>query len=616
MAVPAHTRNDFRAHLYFQGAGLSNPMSWVGNPFEWYVKQNPWLVTMSNATPIDITNASITRFWDTNRYNGSICLNDNNVGLAEYTNANFFSESTIFAENKNPQDVYYFPHPARGETNAYLIEQQAEDGITDKVYYVVIKGENYRLAAYSYFYSEVDLLPDPGWAYNLDDAVYYDYAQKLLPRAIGYSAGLINYFFRGQLDIEKEEDSKIKIVNKSSENMEGAFELYYDDTQNNRYLITSWNLSIPAGGKSSPLSFTPPSSPEPMEKGKYILVFKGRHGEEEGSVTGKAVSFASIYIFAIQETAELYGQELTGKYSYFNYNPYYSSETSHLYKSPYIQRAKGYFYAPRTTSPGGLIKRIRLSNIDSTLIVTLLINGVSSGHMWEKSNNSIIPETWEVTINPQSGQMPFSVLWAIPPRYLIIETSDGKTFQTPLLWWRENFSVGSSIIKQMESCIGGYGFYIEPSSTTRRARFFLGDGNQYGYDESYPWDSPHTNVSFKPVGSVGGYEVGTVIRMHVPYTLEYCVSQSFQHTDILVFSWEPYGFGDKKDIDKNEVLIVGPNKVTIAVIKSKDDLPKASAPSPRELLTGITSKRDFLPKDLEVFQSLGIKPPEYTINLK
>jgi len=288
MAVPAHTRNDFRAHLYFQGGSVRNPLSWFGNPFEWYVKQNPCLVTISSSTPIDITNATITRFWDTNRYDGSTRLNDSGLGLAEYTNANFFSESTIFAESKNPQDIHYFPHPAKGETNAYLIEQQAEDGITDKVYYVTINGENYRLVAYSYFYSWVDLLPDPSWAYNLDDAVYYDYARRLLPRATGYSAGLINYFFRGELDFEiragiQGGQSEIKITNNSQEGLEGAFSLYYEDASNNRYNIASWSSIILGSGQSSQsLAFTTPS-----EAKRYILVFHGRLGHEEGAVIGK-----------------------------------------------------------------------------------------------------------------------------------------------------------------------------------------------------------------------------------------------------------------------------------------------------------------------------------------
>ncbi len=35
----------------------------------------------------------------------------------------------------------------------------------------------------------------------LDDLVFQNYAAHLLPRAIGYSAGLLDYFFRGRIEI-------------------------------------------------------------------------------------------------------------------------------------------------------------------------------------------------------------------------------------------------------------------------------------------------------------------------------------------------------------------------------------------------------------------------------
>ena len=35
----------------------------------------------------------------------------------------------------------------------------------------------------------------------LDKGCHEDYANKLIPKAIGYSAGVMNYFFRGTLEI-------------------------------------------------------------------------------------------------------------------------------------------------------------------------------------------------------------------------------------------------------------------------------------------------------------------------------------------------------------------------------------------------------------------------------
>lgn len=294
MAVPAHTRNDFTAHVYFQEVAFRNPTTWFGNSFEWYVKQNPSLVTSSETVQIDFTNAGITRFWDTDVYDGSSRLTDTSIGLAEYTNANFFSDYTIFAESKDSQDVHYFPLPTESDTNAYLIEQQAEDGNKDKVYYVKLNSEDYKLAAYSYFHLWRNILPYWGWAYCLDDEVHKDYALELISRAIGYSAGLLNYFFRGELEVVQNSNSNsITITNNSSEDMDGTFTLYYDASDDTRKSVSdgSWSIVLEAGSTSNELNFTEPE--DLGEDKRYILVFEGTLGSESNAVVGKNMSLST-----------------------------------------------------------------------------------------------------------------------------------------------------------------------------------------------------------------------------------------------------------------------------------------------------------------------------------
>ncbi len=178
-SVPAHTRND--GHL-------------VG--YEKWVDKN---INIGTINPVyfdksildrPISGLPIANIFDTNQYSGSnpnVTIG-NYIGLTEFTNANFFSEHTIFKD---------FPHPAKENTTANLVEQYAKDGKLDEVWY--IQGyTSQRLAAYSYLNKW--LLPDK-WEYNLDDFVYQDYASQLLPRAVGYSAGLLDYFFRGNIEI-------------------------------------------------------------------------------------------------------------------------------------------------------------------------------------------------------------------------------------------------------------------------------------------------------------------------------------------------------------------------------------------------------------------------------
>ena len=118
----------------------------------------------------------------------------------------------------------------------------------------------------------------------------------LLPRAISYSSGLINYFFRGRLDIQPDPDNPggYLVTNKSRYPMsDGTLELFYDATDGNRYPVSgaSWsNVTMaPAGGNTTgqyPIQFNAPINPVPMNSGQYMLVFKGKIGSEDG-IAGK-----------------------------------------------------------------------------------------------------------------------------------------------------------------------------------------------------------------------------------------------------------------------------------------------------------------------------------------
>ena len=40
-----------------------------------------------------------------------------------------------------------------------------------------------------------------GYTWLLDSVVHRDYASRLVPRAVGYCAALVDYFFRGKLKV-------------------------------------------------------------------------------------------------------------------------------------------------------------------------------------------------------------------------------------------------------------------------------------------------------------------------------------------------------------------------------------------------------------------------------
>ena len=122
----------------------------------------------------------------------------------------------------------------------------------------------------------------------------FDAAHKfLLPRAVGYSAGLINYFFRGNIDlVEDDNDPTLWVIeNSGTEDMQGTFELYYEAKDGTRKLVqgAQWNKTVIKGMKSEPVDISPPSdAAKPRE---YLLVFHGAMGQEpQGDGTGAVVA--------------------------------------------------------------------------------------------------------------------------------------------------------------------------------------------------------------------------------------------------------------------------------------------------------------------------------------
>lgn len=214
MAVPAHTRNDFQSHLF----KLNNKYFDRYQPYEKYVAINPDLVR--NADPAynfpTFTNTRLTDFWDTDQYNGSNPSTLTNIGLAEFSNANYLSNFTI--PNNSPTPEHIFPYPSIGNSNtsgpSYQICDDYEPNFPIKRKYVSRKDKGScpplsgeRKADH---FALVSLLNENTLITNdnisnldiwIDDNVHKTYATELLPRAVGYSAGLIDYFFRGNIEI-------------------------------------------------------------------------------------------------------------------------------------------------------------------------------------------------------------------------------------------------------------------------------------------------------------------------------------------------------------------------------------------------------------------------------
>jgi hypothetical protein len=209
-SVPAHVRNDI--HIFpltiqqvDMEVGDQTYESWAKRKYDKlnYVGSIPDQSIFSQAVSDAPAPVPISALWDQDKYTGSNpeLTVGTGIGLAEYTNANFFSEDTIFKD---------YPHPAYSDTNYPNVDWShpeivdAEDGKLDSRIYIrkTVGDTDSRLASLSYI--SYDCIKKGYYQFSplvLDDTVYTDYASRLIPRAVGYSAALLDYFFRGNIEM-------------------------------------------------------------------------------------------------------------------------------------------------------------------------------------------------------------------------------------------------------------------------------------------------------------------------------------------------------------------------------------------------------------------------------
>ena len=314
MAQPQHVRLD--SHLRLSDSDRADWLFENGSRYEKYTKDNPDKLTPLFGLYPPVNAATDTRlataraFWQTGQGGG--------MGLAEFTNRNFVSAGTNFDTNRYPSPglADAVPH----DVDANILLQSA--GITpppecpptpvgeplkcvmtfyrtavNDIYRPGASGVNDRASTESIFDQDLkvkNLLP----AFSLNRFNFDAVHQFLIPRAVGYSAGLIDYFFRGKIDLvlDPANAGKHIIKNLGTEDMTGTFTLYYDAVDGNRYPVAgdtpseTWtSRTITANGQLDNLSFTPPANPAPKTPGEYMLVFRGALGLETDAVAAKLI---------------------------------------------------------------------------------------------------------------------------------------------------------------------------------------------------------------------------------------------------------------------------------------------------------------------------------------
>ncbi len=296
LAVPAHVRNEIHCTRSAEGfevwAATGFALAMIrGLQNQDVVKPDPAIFAIPLPAGELVATVPIARLWDSDQYdktNPDVTRRPT-IGLAEYTNANFFSGNTIFAPG--------FPYPAR--TSADLLdapEPEPKKGELRRYLTKVRDGATVNhLAVPSALYEFLPAaLKDKKLA--LDDKVFADYASLLFPRAVGYSAALLDHFFRGRLDVDLVDDGgglRLAGTNASTDPLDGGMLTVHADGADGLRGPASAAVAVgrvEPGDALPAVTVTPPAGAE-----RFVAVYTGALGLERpadtftGAVIGKVL---------------------------------------------------------------------------------------------------------------------------------------------------------------------------------------------------------------------------------------------------------------------------------------------------------------------------------------
>jgi hypothetical protein len=306
LSQPDHVRNDehrIEKHRYIEYFGYNNYLKRaMSSPIK-FAKLFPlsprgWTSWRTNGF------LKLLDFWDRGKYtNSSLALNldaagvpGQQLGLAEVSNGNYLGEDAVYRDYFATTDKHYFPFPsltnstdfptwagriAPGVTPSLLINGRQINRVRIKKVRDGIVVTNHSMLAHS----GAALLKKktPQWVVSTtieDDKVLNEYHVVLVPKAIEYSAGILDYFFRGRLTLSCLQVQAPNILfclkNISGQPLKGGtVQLYGDDGTGLRApipLYPAWQTSDSlANGQSRQFSFLDPGS----SITNYVVVFRG-----------------------------------------------------------------------------------------------------------------------------------------------------------------------------------------------------------------------------------------------------------------------------------------------------------------------------------------------------
>lgn len=302
---PDHTRDDahpFRANIedYGEKTHLPRPEAFNPVPRGWAYWRDQAHFT------------KLLDFWDRGRYQGDAAALDadatgdpaSKLGLAEFSNGNLLGENALYAEFFKTNDTQCFPHPSLKDTDQpqlkpanwqnFLDSTTLADGTQGQRPYLRKIGAGTNVAHHSALkylgamnMGKMGTLPGPTAVSIADTNVLRDYHDIMIPKAIEYSGGILDYFFRGSLTVSVVGyDTNTltytnQIMNTSGEAFgPGFYAIYEDDpTSGDRTQIAQTNLSTALQSSNSFLMTFP--APDSFTN-KLLLIYRGTIGLDGG----------------------------------------------------------------------------------------------------------------------------------------------------------------------------------------------------------------------------------------------------------------------------------------------------------------------------------------------
>ena len=428
MAQPQHVRND--AHCgekfckFFEGFGIFNP-SLYEEVSDKYRDELPF----SGYKNVDFSNARA--FWH----------NDSWTGMADYTHKNFISIGTNFIAN---QDGTYSTYPDYPEPQPYpdifneslvFIEigevlpdwnlsgimafmpsivtdnRTGEYSINEYASTLSIFDQDLELNNACVKYTrEVARLNNDNKTYTFETCRLFTYNSinvrnahpYLIPRAVAYSAGLINYFFRGRLVVTQNEQTTdtsgqpvlaVTVKNISAQNFElkdGKLEIYYDaivEGHPARKPATfadgsDGNITALVNGAETTLKILLPTDVDTSKENPFVVVYTGIIGEETG-VAGRVFSTEGETALLKVYSTNSYGDLLLKRS--VDYGKTWQEINDPLFKNAQVFDSK--------IKPSGLGKGLITIRNSSGLTA---LRTSDNGHTWESWLDQVAGEYTEL----------------------------------------------------------------------------------------------------------------------------------------------------------------------------------------------------------------------------